>query len=156
MTNGTKQDDLDLDVIDSLLDSDLAGIEDLPDYVTPPEGFYKLKVKVDLAKEFKGKRAIGLTFNVIETIALNNAAEEPVKEGSLFSQMYFPDTSVEKQHMWRWLKKAIKYYSTAVGATSLKQALVAMDEQIVTAKVTLRPNEEKTQWYPQVDNINPA
>lgn len=148
---------LDLSEIDDLLDADLGTIEDLPDFVVPPAGFYKLLVKkVDKKKEIKGKRAVSFTFAVQETIQLNNAAETPVKEGSLFSQAFFPDTSVERQHMWRWLKKAIKGFMESVGAPNLSTALDAMEGQLITAVVTVRPNEDKTQYYPSVDKIQAA
>lgn len=147
----------DFDDIDSLLDADLGSIEDLPDFVLPPAGFYKLVVKkVDKKKKVKDKSCVSFTFAVEEAIQLNNPAEEPVKQGSLFSQQFFPDTSVERQHMWRWLKKAIKGYLETSAAPNLSAGLDSMQGQMITAVITHRPNEDKTQYYPQVDKINAA
>lgn len=147
-----------LEDIDSLLDADLGEIEDLPDFVTPPNGFYKLTVEVDKKKVMKDKKAVQFKFHVVETIQLNNPAEVPVKEGSLFTQAFFPDTSQEKANVWRWLKKAVKPYLESCGAANLSSALDAMNGQMITAVVTLRPNDPKnpTIWYPQVEKITPA
>src|SRR5258705_6152544 len=94
--------------MEALMEGNIDDVENLPDYITPPAGFYKLLVKtVDRKKDMKGKKCIHITFSVQEAIQLNNPAEEKPKEGSLFSQAYFPDTSVENlKDTWRWVKKA--------------------------------------------------
>lgn len=142
--------------IDDLLEANLEEIEDLPDYVTPPAGYYKLMVNVDKKKKMKEKTAVQLKFTIVETIQLNNEAETRVKEGSIFTQAFFPDTSQEKANRWRWLKKAVKPYLEASGAPNLSACLDAMDGQVITGVVSLRWNDEKTMQYPQVDKLTPA
>lgn len=85
--------------LDSLLDAEVDKIENVPDFVTPPPGLYKLKVTNCEIKDFdekedgkktgnKGKK-IHIFYSVLETEAIDDDGKEiPVADGSLFSESF--------------------------------------------------------------------
>ena len=86
--------------LDSLLDADLSAIENLPNYVTPPNGLYTLAVPEVKLETFtkKGKNnepdlpnqvRIRLTYQVISVDEMDNPEKDvAVAEGSMFSDTF--------------------------------------------------------------------
>lgn len=93
MSDVQKMKDLEesVELFDALLGADIESIEDLPDFVQPPSGDYRLlfeSAEKGVSKD-KTKGQIRGTFIVAETIELQKPEEDAsVPEGSKFSQMW--------------------------------------------------------------------
>lgn len=84
--------------LDSLLDSTLDNVEDVPDFVQPPAGLYRLacqecKIEQNKKKDKKTNQEtvqtrIRLTHKVVATVELKNEKDTPVADGSLFSETF--------------------------------------------------------------------
>lgn len=76
--------------LDALLDGNLDEVKDIPDFVTPPEGSYMLKisgVELDRGKAKDGTERV--TIVVTRSVAATLETKElPVADGSLFSERF--------------------------------------------------------------------
>ncbi len=93
MQDQTQDTLLDMDDLDSLT---LDGIEEAPEFMTPPSGRYTLGInKAEVFKresEDGDTQAIRLIYFTRETIELNSQDEDKVPDGSLFSETFgIPD-----------------------------------------------------------------
>ena len=77
--------------IDSLLDSTLDDLEDLPSFANYPPGVHKVLASLGM-KEINGKKAVELSLKGIETIELVDAAgTEAIKAGDESSMLFMLD-----------------------------------------------------------------
>ncbi len=85
--------------LDSVLGTSIDGVEDAPEFVTPPAGNYLLGVQKASAEKYKTTNKetmeeeervrIRLTYQVMKTVELANAQDDqPVADGSLFSEQF--------------------------------------------------------------------
>lgn len=85
--------------LDSVLGASIDGVEDAPEFVTPPAGAYQLGVQVAKAEKYKTTNRetmeeeervrIRIVYQVQKTVELANAADDqPVADGSLFSEQF--------------------------------------------------------------------
>lgn len=84
--------------LDAVLDQSIDGVEDAPEYVTPPEGRYMLECKDAKIEEYKVtdketkeevKRVrIKIVYGVVQTHELADAADEPVPANSMFTEQF--------------------------------------------------------------------
>lgn len=132
-TNGNKNAILDLD---DLLDSNLDTVADIPDYVTPPDGLYKLDIvdaEIKKAKEAGKASRITITYKVAETV---DTAGAPVADGSLFTEG-FQGTEQGLEFFKKQVKKIMNV--TEIGGVSMRDILEGLkDIQGMEAHISTR------------------
>ena len=135
--------------IDSILDSNLGSVEDVPDYVTPPEGLYILtiiKAEVDKYKNKEGTEGLRLklTHRVDQTVETEDI---PVSDGSLFSETFQATDDGLK-----YFKKAAKKMLNVddFESASIRDVLATLENHTFKAKVTIRKSESNGKTYENV------
>lgn len=102
MTGKLNSEELKAMEFDDLLDVELSNIEELPDYVTPPKGYYELslpKVEQRTVETADGDvETLVLTWAVVRTIELEESKEPvtPVEEGALFTTSYMQGAGIQR------------------------------------------------------------
>jgi hypothetical protein len=76
--------------IEDLMDASLDDLKDLPGFVVPPVGHYKLLVSLE-TKKINDHPSIQASCTVLETFELANKNETPVENGTKFSQLFMMD-----------------------------------------------------------------
>lgn len=120
--------------LDAMLDIELDDLADLPEFICPPAGAYKL-----LAKEFRvdtteeGALIIFLKFGLI-TIELANEADTPLEAGTEIEYRY----DLSNEFSQGALKKVLSQYKEVLQATSLRQVKEVFTGTEATAVLTTR------------------
>lgn len=150
----------------SVLARDLSQIADLPQYVAPPPGVWKLQIADVEQKEIKDKTTITVTYTVLGCVALSDPTAEDhlarvaaIKDGSLMSEAFYFDKADKIETTLSVLKDKFGGLSTLFGTTNLLEILNGMKEQkpIVQCQVTNRiDKEDKTRFYASTKNMAPA
>lgn len=134
--------------MDSLLDSNLAGVKDVPDFIQPPAGNYGLKINDCKIEKYKTKAKDGkpeaeamrirLLYEVEEVIDVV-AGQLPPASGSLFSENF---TATEDG--LAFFKKQAKQIMnvTDLGDTSLREIIGALKDVSFKAAVSTRKSGE--------------
>lgn len=135
--------------LDALMDTKLASVETLPDYMNPPAGIFMLTVKDCGVKKFKVKdenkketgeegNRISLTFSVDETIALADANDITVPNGTLFNESF----QGTEEGLKYFKKRAMGVLNeTDFGDASLGDIFSAMQGVQAKARVTIRKSK---------------
>ena len=82
-------------LLDDVLNVNVDDVEDLPDFVEPPAGEYIVKVEDVETKEYTNENTgetsiiVSPRYSIVQTVQLNNPSEQPVPDGSLFSESFF-------------------------------------------------------------------
>lgn len=76
--------------IETLMDSSLDDLKDLPGFEVPPKGHYKLQVSLE-QKIVADHPSIEAKCTVVETMELSNVNETAVENGTKFSQLFMMD-----------------------------------------------------------------
>jgi len=98
--------------IDSLLDSTLDDLEDLPSFDNYPPGVHKVLASLNM-KEINGKDAVTLDFKAIETIELVDAAKtEAIKAGDGSNILFMLDNEYGRGN----LKKTLAAFAETAGS----------------------------------------
>lgn len=84
--------------LNDVLSANIDGVEDAPEFVTPPDGSYRLSIKDSKAEKYKTtdkesgneveKTRLKIIYQVEATKELADAEELPVANGSLFSEQF--------------------------------------------------------------------
>jgi len=78
--------------MDSLDDLTLDGVDEAPEYMTPPSGKYRLGITESSIqsreKDNEIKKSIRITYQVRETLELNNQEDDLVPDRTLFSENF--------------------------------------------------------------------
>lgn len=151
--------------IDALMDSTLDQVEDVPDFVTPPAGNYRLaceecKIDQQKKKDDKGQSIIQtkirLTHKIVSTVELKDPKDAPVADNSLFSETFMANEDGLK--FFKKQAKAILNVDTLDGI-SLRDILNSLKGEEYDAKITIRKTTgDKGQEYEnaQVRVVPPA
>lgn len=143
--------------LDSILDSNLAGVKDVPDFITPPAGNYGLKIKDCKIEKYKQKAKDGkpeteaarirITYEIEEVIDVV-AGQLPPNTGSLFSENF----TATEDGLGYFKKQAKQVMNvTDLGDTPLREVIEALKETQFKAGVTVK----KTGDYENV-NVRPV
>lgn len=138
--------------IDSLLDTSLDDVADLPEFVTPPPGFYKLTLKKLEQKAINDKPALIFHYAVVETLELVNPTNDKVAgEGkSEFSESFF----LNNENGLAYAKKSLAPLAAHFGVKTVREIIAACEGGLeIAATVKNRANKDKTALYPSVSNI---
>lgn len=153
-----------LGALASVLQRDLNSIEDLPSYVQPPPGVYKLLIKDCASKlDAKERQVINVNYMLLENVSLADAqgdAEElkGIKMGKdlIGETFYFNDPEKLEQTL-SYMKKQFGGLGGALGETNLLKILEKMPNLTATATIGRRVDEnDKTKYYASVRNLVPA
>lgn len=84
--------------LNDVLNTSIDGVEDAPEFVTPPDGSYRLTVNDAKAEDYKTtdketqeelkKTRLKIFYSTVKTKELSNPEEQPVADGSLFSESF--------------------------------------------------------------------
>lgn len=125
--------------IDSLLDMDMGSVDTLPDYVTPENGLYRLKVmeagiKSSKTKEGKERNTLSIVYSILATVE-NDSNEPPFPDGSLFSDRF----QATEDGLQYFKKAAMKILNvTDMTGASLRDIFEGLTGTEFDAKVTQR------------------
>lgn len=125
--------------IDSLLDMDMGGVETLPDYVTPGNGLYRLKITEAGIKSRKGKDGkdqnnLTIVYSILETTE-NESNEPPFPDGSLFQDRF----QATEEGLQYFKKQAMKILNvTDMAGVALRDIFEGLQGTEFDARVTQR------------------
>lgn len=146
--------------LDTLLDSTLDTVADIPDYINPPNGTYRLGIhdagieKMD-AREASGDKParpagsrIKITYKVVGTV---ETKEPPVADGTLFTE-----TFMGTEEGLGFFKKQVKKIMNGEDITgvSMRDLLDGLKGLEFDAVITTRSTVSKGKTYENV-NVRP-
>lgn len=134
--------------IDSLLDSQIDDLADLPEFAVFPNGVHKVSIKWE-SKEVNKHPCLELKMTAIETVELSNAADTPLAAGTESSVLYMLDNEFGQGKM----KEVMKVLSGACGTKSIKETMEASNGMEIQVVTKVRQNKEKTQSYTDVVSV---
>jgi len=146
----------------SVLARDLASIEDLPSYIAPPPGVYKLLVKNCGPKEINNKSAVVVEYVVLECVALHEPENTEdigdlakVKFGKdMVGETFWFNQPDKLETTLSFMKKQFAGLGETLGKTDLLSILDAIPNMTVKATLSQRVDEnDKTKIYPQIRNL---
>jgi hypothetical protein len=155
------------DLFDSILDTSLDDVADLPEYADYlPTGHYKLliadcekKVVETTNKETKqkeGSPVVQVTYEVVEVLELKDSTEEPlVKPGMRFSESYWLNGDSEKKKKTLEIIKArYKELSEQFKWTNVAEIVAGLKGLTITAAIRSVPDKnDKGRFYIQTKNL---
>lgn len=141
--------------LDSLLDSNLDDVKDVPDYMNPPTGQYQLSIADAVLEQTKpkdGKPASArfkITYKVDATI---ETKEAPVPDGTLFTE-----TFMGTEEGLGFFKKQVKKIMNTedVAGVSIRELLEGLKGQEFKANITVRTTVSNGKTYENV-NVRPV
>lgn len=142
--------------MDALLNEDLDSIPDLPDFVTPKEGVYKVHVdEVDLAKEIGTNRAISVTYSIQELVqARGTETGDDCKPGDKFSELYFMTTQKGAEYTKQHLKKLLLPVAAQMGTSNLASTLSSFGGCDVYVVIKhQKDRDDKAKVYAKVSKV---
>ena len=129
--------------LDAMMDMEMDKVETLPDFVTPPNGLYKLKIeKASIEKylpkatpENKSPKEQGRFKILYSVVATVETSDTPVKDGALFSESFMGT----QQGLEYFKRQALNILNVPdlVGA-SVKDVLDTLVNQEFDAKITVK------------------
>lgn len=152
-----------LGALASVLSRDLSQIEDLPTYVTPPPGVYKLIIEDVVQKEIVKKTTIVVEYKIIECVGLSSNDDDfkarlaAIKPTDKMSEAYWFDQADKIETTVSVLKAKYGGLGTALGTTNLFEIMSKMKGMLVQCQVDNRiDKDDKTKFYPNTKNMVPS
>lgn len=145
-----------LGALASVLARDLDSVEDLPNYVSPPPGIYKLAIKGIDHKEINEKTTIVAEYIVVDCVQLADPQDETdqvrlkeIKLGKdIMSEVFYFDKADKIETTLSVLKAKYGGLAPALGTTNLLEIITKMVGMQVQAQVTNRlDKEDKNKIY---------
>lgn len=141
---------------------DITEIADLPDFVAPPPGVWKLLIESCKPKQINDKTALVIDYIVLQCISLNDptdaeteqmpklGGEVPCKMGEAF---WFNDADRVEQTL-SVLKAKFGFLSEHLGTTNLLEILERIEGLTVQCKITNRMDKnDKSKIYASTRDI---
>lgn len=152
-----------LGALASVLSRDLSQIEDLPTYVTPPPGVYKLMIEDVQQKEINKKTTIVVEYKIVECVALTandddfKARLAAIKPTDKMSEAFWFDNAEKIETTVSVLKAKYGGLGVALQTTNLFEIVSRMKGMLVSCQVDNRiDKDDKTKFYPNTKNMVPA
>jgi len=124
--------------IDSLLDSTLDDLEDLPEFKPFPPGAHQVSISLEL-KKINDKDAVEMTLKGIATLELvEPTKDEPIKEGDETSIVFFLDNEFARGNM----KKLLTPIGEALGNSKIRDVIEQTKGLECLAITSLRKNKD--------------
>jgi len=125
---------------------DLDDIPDLPEFLAPHPGVYKLLISLVEQREINKKTALVVEYDVVDIIQLNEA-EDPndpnVVPGNKFSEAFWFNDPEKVENTTSILKKKYGGLSDACGSKNLLDIMTKMEGMTVKAIISNRADEKK-------------
>jgi hypothetical protein len=144
----------------TVLAKDLSTIEDLPDYIAPPPGVYKLLILSCGQKTINEKTAIVVDYLVVECKALSDAEADKAEAATIkygkdhMSEAFYFDKAERIDTVLGVLKKKYGGLGVALGTTNLLEILDKMANLSIEAQCGRRVDDnDKTKFYGYTRNI---
>ena len=142
-----------------LLARDLSTVEDLPVFVAPPPGVYKLMIEECKEKDLNEKRVLAVDYVVLEVIEIHDQgdAEEAAKirmGKDKMSETFYFDKPDRIETTLSVLKQKFGLLGATLGTTNLLEILDKMKGMTVRANLSRRKDKDDvTKFYPQTKTI---
>jgi hypothetical protein len=135
--------------LDSILDSSIDDLADLPEFAVFPNGAHKVLIQWE-SKEVNKHPCMELKMKAVETVELSNPAEDkPLVAGAESSVLFMLDNEFGQGKF----KTIIKALAEATGSNKISEAVEASNGMEVTVICKVRQNKDKTQSYTDVTKI---
>jgi len=135
--------------LDSILDSSIDDLADLPEFQVFPNGVHKVIINWE-SKEVNKHPSMELKMKAIETVELANpAADSPLAAGTESSVLFMLDNEFGQGKF----KSIIKQLAEATGSTKISEAVEASNGMEVQVVCKVRQNKDKTQSYTDVTKV---
>lgn len=135
------------------LDMNLDDIADLPGFMTPPTGGYKVMQLSSERKEVGDHAAMEIKFKLLEIVELNednlNENEAPPKVGDEFSMLFMLDNEFGIGAMKAYLKPIAERAKT----TSVKDTLKAGDNMELLMILHRKHDKNKDQDFTKIKQV---
>lgn len=153
-----------LGALASVLSRDLATIADLPVYVTPPPGVYKLVIADVVQKEIAKKQTIVVEYNIVDCAGLSDPTDDgykarlaAIKPTDKMSEAFWFDKPEKVETTISVLKAKYGGLGAALGTTNLMEIMDKMKGMLVQCQVDNRIDaDDKTKFYPNTRNMVPS
>lgn len=124
--------------IEDLMDASIDDLHDLPPFVVPPVGYYKLSVSLD-RKLVNEHPSIEAQFVVQETLELKNPAEAQCEAGTKFSVLFTMDNEFGQGAFKLFISPIV----AGLGLQGKKVAEVVANVKNVTITATIKQRKDK-------------
>lgn len=136
--------------LDSLLDTKLDDLEDLPSYGVYPNGAHQVTISFE-AKKVNDHPCVELQMVAISTLELSDpATDTPLKAGSAGSVLYMLDNEIGTGK----LKELMQPLKEFLNTSSIRETMEAAKSLDVIVVTKIRMNKEKTQSYNDVVKLS--
>lgn len=135
--------------LDSILDSSIDDLADLPEFAIFPAGVHKVIIEFE-SKEVNKHPCVELKMKAVETIELANPAEDQPLEANAEGSVLF---MLDNEFGQGKFKSIIKQLAGALGTSKISDTVEAakgMEVQVVTK---VRQNKDKSQSYTDVTKL---
>lgn len=124
--------------IDSLLDSTLDDLEDLPEFKPFPPGAHRVLASLEI-KEVNSKQAVELELKGLETLELAEPTKDtPIKEGDTASVLFMLDNEFGRGNM----KKLLAPIGVALGTGNIREVIEQTKGLEVVVVTSYRKNKD--------------
>ena len=133
---------------DSILDSTLDDLADLPEFAVFPPGAHRVSIEFE-QKEVNKHPSIEAKFKLLETVELADPTSDPVAAGTESSVLFMMDNEFGQGKF----KEVIKPIAAHLGVTSIRQAIEGAKGMEVLVVTKLRQNKDKTATYMEIASL---
>lgn len=134
--------------LNSLLDSSIDDLADLPEFQVYPNGVHRVTIKWE-SKEVNKHPCLELGMTAIETVELANAADTPLAAGTESSVLFMLDNEFGQGKM----KSIMATLAAACGTGSIRETMEASNGMEVQVVTKVRMNKDKSQSYTDVTKV---
>lgn len=135
--------------LDSLLDSNIDDLADLPEFQVYPNGVHTVLINFE-SKTVNNHPCLELKMKAVETVELANpAADQPLTAGTESSVLFMLDNEFGQGKM----KAIVKVLAAHLGTSSIKETIEAAAGMEVQVVCKVRQNKDKSQSYTDVTKI---
>lgn len=143
--------------LDSILDSTLDDLSDVPEFKPFPAGAHKVTIKWDF-KEISKQMCPQITLTHVETLELANPEDEPPKVGDTCNMAFLmkaKDGSINEIAQGQF-KNLLKPLAAHLGTTSNRDTITesqGMEVVVVTGVRTDSSDKDNVKHYLQIKNL---
>lgn len=135
--------------LDSILDSSIDDLADLPEFAVYPSGVHKVIIDFE-SKEVNKHPCVEMKMKAVETVELANpAADTPLEAGTESSVLFMLDNEFGQGKF----KTIIKQIAAATGTSKISETVEAAKGMEVQVVCKVRQNKDKTQSYTDVTKV---
>lgn len=135
--------------LDSLLDSTLDDLADLPEFALFPAGAHRVSIEFE-SKEVNKHPSIELKMKLLETLELADPETAPAAPGTETSVLFMMNNEFGQGKF----KEAIKPVAAHLGVSSIREAVEGAKGMEVVVVTKQRANKDKTATYMDVVSLS--